>query len=477
MKKSTWRKQHKWFGLILAFFIFLFCLSGIVLNHPALFSNINVSRSLLPSDYEYQHWNRGLLRGSLPWQEGVLIYGNGGIWLTDRNASTFRDLNRGLPLGADHQNIRSVVHTDADQLFAAGQYGLYVYTDSAYWSEVPLPKKEEERLTDMVFYQDTLIVLGRSFLYFATAPYTQFQKLMLEQPDDYDGKVPLFRTVWLLHSGELFGWGGKIVVDLIAVAFVFISLTGVLYWFLPKVRKRTQCILPKLFRWHNAVGKWTIVVTLALCITGWFLRPPALIAIASGRIPPIPFSSLDSPNPWHDKLRTLRRDRYYNDWLLYTSNGFYTLSNFSASPRAVQVAQPPISVMGINAQVQDSLGTWLVGSFSGMFLWDRSTGATLDYFTYEPAQVQQGIPIAEHAIAGYSTDIGNYPFTVDYNKGTEQISMPTELVKLPMSLRSAALEVHTGRIFTFLGKGGILFIFFMGLAIFWTLWTGWKRRR
>ena len=133
--------------------------------------------------------------------------------------------------------------------------------------------------------------------------------------------------------------------------------------------------------------------------------------------------------------------------------------------------------MGINAQVQDSLGSWLVGSFSGMFLWDRSTGATLDYFTHEPAQVQQGLPIAEHAIAGYSADIGNRPFTVDYNKGTEQISMPTELVKLPMSLRSAALEVHTGRIFTFLGKSGILFIFFMGLAILWTLLTGWKRRR
>ena len=91
--------------------------------------------------------------------------------------------------------------------------------------------------------------------------------------------------------------------------------------------------------------------------------------------------------------------------------------------------------------------------------------------------MQQGIPIAEHAIAGYSADMGNCPFTVDYNKGTEQISMPEALAKLPMSLRNVALEVHTGRIFTFLGKGGILFIFFMGLAIFWTLWTGWKRRR
>lgn len=37
MKKSTWRKHHKWFGLIMAVFIILFCVSGIILNHRQLF--------------------------------------------------------------------------------------------------------------------------------------------------------------------------------------------------------------------------------------------------------------------------------------------------------------------------------------------------------------------------------------------------------------------------------------------------------
>ena len=32
MKRITWRKHHKWFGLLFCFFMLMFCWSGIVLN-------------------------------------------------------------------------------------------------------------------------------------------------------------------------------------------------------------------------------------------------------------------------------------------------------------------------------------------------------------------------------------------------------------------------------------------------------------
>lgn len=476
MKNNTWRKHHKWFGLLLAFFIILFCFSGFVLNHPTLFSHINVSRAILPSEYRYHNWNRGLLRGSLLWKQKVLLYGNNGIWLTDSTATAFHNFNRGFPSGTEHRNIRSIVNTDKEQLFAAGQYGLYAYTDSLYWTEIKLPKEQEERLTDLVFHSDTLLLLSRSYLYLGTPPYTQFQKISLGVPDDYDGKVSLFRTIWLLHSGELFGLIGKIIVDLIAFVLFVLAITGVLYWFVPKVWKQSPRLLSKLYAWHNFIGKWTIVCTLFLCITGWLLRPPALIAIASGKIPPLPFSTMDSQNPWHDKLRTLRYDALYNDWLLYTSNGFYTLANLSATPRALKVLQPPVSVMGINVQTQTSNGDWIIGSFSGIFIWERAYGSVRDYFTRQPAVITRGIPIGEHAIVGYSADLAGQPLVVDYNMGTDKLRMPQEMSNLPISLRNVALEVHTGRIFTFLANGTIFFIFFMGIAIAWTIWSGWKRR-
>ena len=64
MKKSTWRKQHKWLGLGMTLFVLLFCVSGILLNHRSLIKNVNVSRKYLPGRYEYNNWNGGLLRGT-----------------------------------------------------------------------------------------------------------------------------------------------------------------------------------------------------------------------------------------------------------------------------------------------------------------------------------------------------------------------------------------------------------------------------
>ena len=84
MKKITWRKHHKWLGLILGFFIIMFSLSGLILNHPMLFADVNISRKMLPEVYQYKQWNNGLLRGSLKWHGQVLIYGNSGIWISER---------------------------------------------------------------------------------------------------------------------------------------------------------------------------------------------------------------------------------------------------------------------------------------------------------------------------------------------------------------------------------------------------------
>ena len=109
MKKGTWRKHHKWLGLGMAFFLVMFCVSGILLNHRHLIKEINVSRKFLPSRYEFRNWNGGLLRGTLnigntspPHSSrtpdschNILLYGNGGIWLTNSKTSFFKDFNNG----------------------------------------------------------------------------------------------------------------------------------------------------------------------------------------------------------------------------------------------------------------------------------------------------------------------------------------------------------------------------------------------
>ena len=53
--------------------------------------------------------------------------------------------------------------------------------------------------------------------------------------------------------------------------------------------------------------------------------------------------------------------------------------------------------------------------------------------------------------------------------------MPVRFKDLPMSLHTAALETHTGRIYTFLNN--TFYIAIIGLAIVWCLWTGYYRPR
>lgn len=301
MKRTNWKKHHKWFGLILCFFMLMFGVSGIILNHRRAVADWQVSRSWLPSDYLYQNWNRGLLRGTCPYigsdsVRHILIYGASGIWLSDTDGESVTDFNTGLPAGADYRQVKGVVCLPDGSLWAAGQFGLYRYQESGKrWQSCALPMPEDEKLSDLTFQGDTLIAVGRSYLYLSSAPYTSFQKIRLAAPSDYDGRVSLFRLVWLLHSGELFGLGGKLVVDAVAVLFMILCLTGVIYWLLPKhVRRqkrkgRNPRVALRTLKYslhvHDRFGRYTFILLFLVALTGWCLRPPLLLALVYGRAP------------------------------------------------------------------------------------------------------------------------------------------------------------------------------------------------
>gem|GEM_PF-1840121 len=209
-------KHHRYFGLVLAFFLLMFSVSGIVLNHPSLFSHINVGRNLLPKQYSYNNWNNGLFRGTIKWRDKVLLYGNAGVWLTDSTAKAFMDFNKGMPHGVDHRNIRGMAIVPSGEVFAAGQYGLFRLDGRKTWQAVELGLLHDDRISDIATRGDTLVVTTRSQVFVARAPYRTFQRIELALPDGDAPRFSVFRTIWWLHSGELFGIVGKLVVDAIA---------------------------------------------------------------------------------------------------------------------------------------------------------------------------------------------------------------------------------------------------------------------
>ena len=61
----TWKKYHRWFGLVLSVFMLVFCVSGIILNHREVFSGCEVSRKWLPASYHVKNFNNGVVKGTV----------------------------------------------------------------------------------------------------------------------------------------------------------------------------------------------------------------------------------------------------------------------------------------------------------------------------------------------------------------------------------------------------------------------------
>lgn len=480
MRRSTWRKQHKWIGIGISLFLMMFAVTGILLNHRNAIKNISISRKWLPERYAYRNWNSGLLRGSLSvGVDNVLIYGNNGIWLTDKDHSFFRDFNDGLPCNADDRQIRRLVITRDGDLFAVTPFSLYRYGEHDIWHNVKVPK-DDELLTDIEVRGDSIVVISRDRLWLALPPYNHFQVIKLTAPDDADGKVSFFNFVWLLHSGALFGFAGRIIADTIALLIILLCVTGITYW----LTKRCKA---KVFLIHNKVGRYTIVLTILIALTGWSLRPPMMILLAKTRIHAIPGTTQSSDNAWHDKLRMIRYDKAFNDWLISTTDGIYSFKELSKKdwahhkddvydfkPTKIKTA-PPTNVMGFTVMQKDSKGHWLCGSMGGMLVWSRQAGQVTDYFTGKSPVINKKSPIGQHAISGYSNDFRK-PVVVDYMNGTKFAKQPEGLDYLPMSLWNVALEIHSGRIYAG-NLGSFLFIFIAGLLVIWCLWSGYKLRK
>jgi len=137
--------------------------------------------------------------------------------------------------------------------------------------------------------------------------------LLVEKSDFTNGATG--RNHGLLHSGALFGTAGKLIVDGIGIILILLCVTGIWFWLRPRSAK--------VLHWHNKIGVTTLVLTIFIALTGWALRPPLMILLATHSTRPLPYTALDDDNPWHDRLRMVRYDAQQRDWMISTSEGFF----------------------------------------------------------------------------------------------------------------------------------------------------------
>ena len=496
------RKYHKWPGIILTFFVLQFAVSGILLNHRNLISKVDISRKWMPPGYRYNNWNLSGLKSALPvGKDSLLIYGNIGVWLVTDDLKRFQDGNAGFPEGIDKRKIGSLLKF-RNQLVAGTQFGLfYSNLKPLKWTLFQMPSGEE-RITDLTVKGDTLLVLTRNFLY-QTTDLVHLERLHMPLPAGYSHKAGLFLTLWELHSGELFGFAGKLFVDLLGLVLIFLSVTGLLHFLFPKLIKRLKnknrsyerplSLKRWNLKWHNLTGYLFAVFLVINTTAGMFLRPPLLIPIFSTQVGILPFTHLDTDNPWQDKLRRITWSAGMKRYLIHTSDGFFTADEKLESELSPVFNQPVVSIMGCNVLEPADRNEFLVGSFSGLFRWDPVSGESTDYFTGLPAEQSGGMsrPVSSHMVSGFLKDDRGRSYWIDYNQGILPTqggkpfpAMPAKIVEQsPISLWNAALEMHTGRIFEHLiGPLYLLYVPLMGLTLllvlisgFFIWWMGYRK--
>jgi hypothetical protein len=461
----------------------MFAASGIVLNHRQLFSGVDVNRKLLPAGHHYRNWNNGAIRGSLKLSpDSVLVYGNIGIWLTDPDFEAFEDFNAGFRKGIDNRKVSSVRMLPSGELFAGTYFGLFKYDRGCnQWQKIDLPGKEK-RVSDLSLRGDSLLVLTRSGLLIPDGAGV-FHLHYLPPPAGYDDKVSLFKTVWVIHSGEIYGLAGKIIVDAVGMIFIFLTITGLVLFvnrYRIRGRKKKGLEVKKAARqnkwnlkWHNKIGWVTLLLLLLTTLTGMFLRPPLLLTIFNKEVNKIPGTRLAASNAWFDKLRAIRYDEQGGYYLVSTSDGLYKAAEcLEGEPQRFKV-QPPVSVMGINVFEDVGEGSWLVGSFSGLYVWQPEKNLMLYRTTMMPLKQtgRPGPPLGRNMTSGFSPDYRKGMVWFDYNRGAVMFdpkltfpAMPERLAETPISLWNVSLEVHTGRIYRpVLGNFYILVVPLVGL--------------
>lgn len=490
--KNFIRKSHKWLGLILAFIIVLFSVSGIILNHRDVFSSVDITRKYLPRDYRYVNWNNAAIKSTTQiGDDSILVYGNIGVWLTDSCFGRFKDFNNGFPEGVDNRKIFRILKTEKS-VFAGTLYGLFKYDYSEKcWMKLPLPVKDEN-VTDLIRKGDSILALTRSHLLVSTDQKV-FTEVLLPEPRNYDHKVSMFKTLWMIHSGEIYGKAGKLMVDVVALIFIFLSVGGCVLFFSKRIIRKHKTGIKKYdrqkrvyrfnFKWHHKIGWITAVFLLFTTLTGMFLRPPLLIAIADSRIKKLPHTGLDTPNPWFDVLRRIVYIPQKKIFIISTSEGFYSFDNQFRDKAVLFETQPPASVMGVNVLEYEGNNTLLVGSFNGLFRWNFVTGELYDCIKKQSCKVLQkkGRPVGEYKITGFTNSFHHQFITFDYSRGAFNLSgtrkftdMPENIVaKSPLSLWNLALEFHTARIYRVLvGDFYILIIPLGGVFILLLLVSG-----
>jgi hypothetical protein len=470
-------------------------ISGTMLNHPEIISEISVPKMFIPKSYYTENWNRSSLINLKYSKKNIntaFLGGYEGIWKTTDGGKTFVSLNNnGFPNSLYYRKTKSIylLEDSINSKLLAGTFGgLYILDiNKNVWSNIKLNNKNE-KIVKILEYKDSLIVFTSSSAFITPNSNKLNFKLKQLFKKENETKLTILELFFLLHNGELWGLPGKLLFDAVGIIIVFLSFSGIYLWLIPKsnkfkifVKNNAKQIKWKLFNWlykyHLKLGIWSFVVMLIIAFTGLFLRPPMMVMIMDGEIPisKIPFFEME--NPWENRIRNAMYDKS-EDRLIIDAKDGYWVNNVKNQKEFERESPPvPIFAMGATVMEQDDNGDYLIGSFAGLFKVNYVIGKSTDAITGSQDYSISNIRPGSNLITGYFKNPFGQEFITTHFQGLQPINrseIEDKVFKMPRLINSNfrmpfwnyLFELHNGRIFQSLTGDFYLLIIPLGSLIF-----------
>lgn len=493
---------HKWTSIIISIFIVWMGISGILLNHPELISKISVPKSMIPSNYYFENWNRSSISDYKYFQTNKnlhIIGGYEGIFIsTDGGIHFNRLITKGLLNSQYYCKTKSVylLEDSIPKGILAGTFGgLYYYNfEKRYWQKIKL-ESEFEKVVKILDYKDSIAIFSSSNMYLIDKQLQINPKKVRLLRNERNNKLTLIELFFQLHTGEIWGISGKIIFDIAGLAIVFLSVSGLIIWILPKTTKikiklsekikEIKWYLYKVFYdYHLKIGIYVSIILLIIGITGFFMRPPAIALILDYEIDVDRIPFLKIKNPWHDRIRNAMYDKINDVIIIDAKNGFWISNNGQNRYFTKKLSPVPIFAMGATVMEMDDNGDYIIGSFSGLFRVSTYNNRVKDALS---GQVPMNISLirpGSNLITSYFKMPNGEKFITTHFDGLRAINNisyysnyfipPTELINnFRMPLWNYLFELHNGRIFQFLiGDLYILIIPFGAILFVSSIITG-----
>ncbi|MCK5680753.1 PepSY domain-containing protein [bacterium] len=471
MQKSKTSRFLKWLHKYLSLILLTYCvwmaLSGITLNHPQLIQKFSLPNQAMPANYQYQSWNR------MSWRDAVfsniednILYvgGKEGVWQSLDQGKSFTLLSKGFPTSAYEKDTYSLLlahHDGQETLFAGTRSGLF-YQQNDSWHPVTHPSLSKKRVLDLLQVDQHILAFTDSSAFKAECdgkPPT-FTTLELPRKPDQATNLPLFRWLRKVHDGSILGLPGRLLVDFVGLLLFILSLSGIVIWYVIRCKKRRQKTLfagrffALNFRWHVRLGIFAALFIAITALSGAFAHPPLLLAIVRLTTPACLMPQGSSGNPWHEQIQRAAYLESKKRLIIASKQGLFSgpidgSRDFIRLPDTV-----PVHGMGVLAFESINGDKLLIGSFSGLYLWDTSNQIVMELKAKARGNSPDwGRSIMVSGIAIYKDE----PLlAIDYESGLKPLQHRSQLFPaMPdilreharISLWHALFELHNGRIF------------------------------